>query len=138
MPGKRLTSLEIDKQQPLFIATADLPREVSHPFHAKLNEVPADYDLISRKTVGVDATTLEANAAIRSIVYKDTRKNYQEFLTGPAKASGIETPTLAEMSIRSYVSEPDRGQRVREDKAPRFNKTVYTNFRRVKGVRGKR
>jgi transposase len=54
-------------------------------------KVLADYDLVSGKTVGVDATTLEANAAMRSIVRKDTKQNYQEFLTELAKASGIDT-----------------------------------------------
>ena len=60
-------------------------------------KVLADYDLISGKTVGVDATTLEANAAMRSIVRKDTRQNYQGFLTDLAKASGIETPTREDL-----------------------------------------
>ena len=60
-------------------------------------KVLADYDLISGKTVGVDATTLEANAAMRSIVRKDTKQNYQEFLTGLAKASGIATPTREDL-----------------------------------------
>lgn len=60
-------------------------------------KVLADYDLISGKTVGVDATTLEANAAMRSIVRKDTKQNYQDFLTDLAKASGIETPTREDL-----------------------------------------
>jgi transposase len=61
-------------------------------------KVLADYDLISGKTVGVDATTLEANAAMRSIVRIDTKQNYQEFLTELAKASGIETPTREDLA----------------------------------------
>ena len=61
-------------------------------------KVLADYDLVSGKTVGVDATTLEANAAMRSIVRKDTQQNYQEFLTELAKASGIETPTREDLA----------------------------------------
>jgi transposase len=61
-------------------------------------KVLADYDLISGKTVGIDATTLEANAAMRSIVRKDTQQNYQEFLTELAKASGIETPTREDLA----------------------------------------
>ena len=61
-------------------------------------KVLADYDLVSGKTVGVDATTLEANAAMRSIVRKDTKQNYQEFLTELAKASGIETPTREDLA----------------------------------------
>ena len=66
-------------------------------FHWVL-KVLADYDLISGKTVGIDATTLEANAAMRSIVRKDTKQNYQEFLTELAKASGIETPTREDLA----------------------------------------
>jgi transposase len=61
-------------------------------------KVLADYDLVSGKTVGVDATTLEANAAMRSIVRKDTKQNYQEFLTELAKASGIDTPTREDLA----------------------------------------
>jgi transposase len=60
-------------------------------------KVLADYDLVSGKTVGIDATTLEANAAMRSIVCKDTKQNYQDFLTDLAKASGIETPTREDL-----------------------------------------
>jgi transposase len=54
--------------------------------------------LLKGKTIGVDATTLEANAAMRSIVRRDTGDNYQEFLTGLAKESGIETPTREQLS----------------------------------------
>jgi transposase len=52
--------------------------------------------LVNGKTIGVDATTLEANAAMRSIVRRDTGEGYEEFLTGLAKASGIGTPTRAD------------------------------------------
>ena len=45
------------------------------------------------KTIAIDATTLEANAAMRSIVRRDTGESDQAFLAGLAKASGVETPT---------------------------------------------
>ena len=54
--------------------------------------------LLKGKTVAVDATTLEANAAMRSIVRRDTGESYQEFLTGLAQASGIETPTREDLA----------------------------------------
>ena len=54
--------------------------------------------LLKGKTVAVDATTLEANAAMRSIVRRDTGESYQEFLTALAQASGIATPTRAELA----------------------------------------
>src|SRR5215210_1881814 len=54
--------------------------------------------LLTGKTVAIDATTLEANAAMRSIVRRDTAETYQEFLTRLAKASGIETPTREDLA----------------------------------------
>ena len=45
----------------------------------------------------IDATTLEANAALRSIVRRDSGEGYDEFLKGLAQASGIETPTRQEL-----------------------------------------
>jgi transposase len=54
--------------------------------------------LIQGKRVGIDATTLEASAAMRSIVRRDTGESYEEFLTGLAKASGIATPTREQLA----------------------------------------
>src|SRR5688500_11678960 len=54
--------------------------------------------LIKGKTIGLDATTLEANAAMRSIVRRDTGESYEEFLTQLAKASGIGTQTRADLA----------------------------------------
>src|SRR6202043_4028484 len=54
--------------------------------------------LLKGKTIAVDATTLEANAAMRSIVRRDTAESYQEFLTGLAQASGIATPTREDLA----------------------------------------
>lgn len=58
----------------------------------------ADAGLVKGKTVGIDATTLEANAALRSIVRRDTGESYQDFLTKLAQASGIETPTRVDLA----------------------------------------
>ena len=58
----------------------------------------ADAGLVKGKTVGIDATTLEANAALRTIVRRDTGESYQDFLTKLAQASGIETPTRADLA----------------------------------------
>ena len=48
--------------------------------------------------LGIDGTTLEANAALRSIVRRDTGDTYQEFLTKLAQASGIATPTREDLA----------------------------------------
>ena len=58
----------------------------------------ADAGLVKGKTVGIDATTLEANAALRSIVRRDTGERYESFLRRLAEASGIATPTRAELA----------------------------------------
>ena len=58
----------------------------------------ADRGLVKDKRVGVDATTLEASAAIRSIVRRDTGEHYEEFLTELARASRIETPTREQLA----------------------------------------
>jgi transposase len=54
--------------------------------------------LVKGKTIGVDATTLEANAAMRSIVRREDGRTYEAFLKDLAKASGIETPTREDLA----------------------------------------
>jgi transposase len=53
----------------------------------------ADVGLVKGKRIGIDATTLEANAALRSIIRRDNGESYEEFLKGLARQSGVETPT---------------------------------------------
>jgi transposase len=61
-------------------------------------ELLAEKGLLQGKTVGIDATTLEANAAMRSIVRRDTREGYEEFLRRLAEESGIATPTREQLA----------------------------------------
>jgi transposase len=72
-------------------------------------QVLATADLIKGRTIGIDATTLEANAALRSIVRRDSGETYQEFLTRLAQASGIETPTRADLA-RLDRKRPKKGR----------------------------
>jgi transposase len=73
-------------------------------------QVLATADLVTGKTIGIDATTLEANAALRSIVRRDSGGDtYQEFLTRLAQASGIETPTRADLA-RLDRKRPKKGR----------------------------
>lgn len=58
----------------------------------------ADRSLVKGKMVGVDGTTLEANAAMRSIVRRDNGASYEEFLKGLAQESGIVTPTREDLA----------------------------------------
>jgi transposase len=61
-------------------------------------QVLAERNLLKGNTIGVDATTLEANAALRSIVRRDTGEQYDDFLMRLAKESGIETPTREQLA----------------------------------------
>ena len=54
--------------------------------------------LLGGKTLGVDSTTLEANAALRSIVRRDDGSGYEDWLEELARASGIETPTRSDLA----------------------------------------
>ena len=57
-----------------------------------------DAGLVRGKTVGIDATALEANAAMRSIERRDTGESYEAFVRSLAEASGVETPTRADLA----------------------------------------
>ncbi len=54
--------------------------------------------LANGRTVAVDATMLFANAALRTLQRKDSKQAYREFVEGLAAASGVPTPTLAELA----------------------------------------
>ena len=71
-------------------------------------KVLAQKGLLRGRTIGVDATTLEANAALRSIVRRDDGSSYKEFLESLAKASGIKTPTRADLA-RIDKKRPKKG-----------------------------
>jgi transposase len=54
--------------------------------------------LIQGQTIAIDATTLEANAAMKNIVRRDNGQSYNEYLTCLAKAAGMENPTREELA----------------------------------------
>jgi transposase len=54
--------------------------------------------LLDGQTVAIDATTLEANAAMRSIRRRDDGRKYEEYLKGLAEAEGIEEPTREQLA----------------------------------------
>ena len=53
--------------------------------------------LLRGQTIAIDATTLEANAAMKTIVRKNTGQNWNEYLTGLARAEGIENPKAEDL-----------------------------------------
>lgn len=75
-----------------------LPLEVHEAIFEWALGALASSGLIDGKTLGVDGTTLEANAALRSIVRRDTGEGYTEFLAGLAQEDGIEAPTRSDLA----------------------------------------
>jgi transposase len=61
-------------------------------------ELLAEAGLVKGKRIGIDATTLEANAALRSIVRRDNGESYEDFLKGLARQAGIATPTREDLA----------------------------------------
>ncbi len=74
-----------------------LPETVFDAVFHKVLGLLDQQGLLRGKTVGVDATTLEANAAMKSIVRKDTGANWQTYLRTLAQAEGISDPTAADL-----------------------------------------
>ena len=82
--------------------------ETHHAVFTWILQRLADAGLVKGTTIGIDATTLEANAALRSIVRRDTGETYQDFLTRLAQASGIATPTREDLA-RLDRARPKKG-----------------------------
>src|SRR5215213_2244518 len=74
-----------------------LPLEVHEAAFAWVLERLAERGLIKGERIGVDASTMEANAALRAIVRRDTGEGYREMLERLAAESGIATPTAEDL-----------------------------------------
>ena len=74
-----------------------LPVEFHQAVFSFVLTVLAERGLVKGNTVAIDASTMEANAAMKSIVRRDTGDSYQEYLRGLARESGIETPTAEDL-----------------------------------------
>jgi transposase len=75
-----------------------LPLAVHEQMFALVLEIGQKRGLLRGKTILVDSTTLEANAAMRSIVRQDTGEDWTQYLTRLAKADGIEEPTAEDLA----------------------------------------
>jgi transposase len=74
-----------------------LPHEVHETVFGWVLELVAEKGLIRGKRIGVDASTMEANAALRTIVRRDDGRTYREMLTQMAQESGIDTPSADDL-----------------------------------------
>jgi transposase len=70
-----------------------LPEEVFEKVFSFVLELAVRHGLVKGKTIAVDATTLEANAAMKSLVRRDTGEDWKAYVRRLAEAEGIEEPT---------------------------------------------
>jgi transposase len=76
---------------------ARLPLEAHEAVFAWVLRRLAEHGLIEGDRIGVDASTMEANAALRAIVRRETGEGYREMLERLARESGIATPTAEDL-----------------------------------------
>jgi transposase len=101
-----------------------LPVEVHREVFTWVLRLLDEKKLVKGKTVGVDSTTLEANAAMKSIVRRDTGDDYETYVKQLMAEEGIEEPTSEEVrrfdkqrkdkkvSNEEWVSESDPEARI--------------------------
>jgi transposase len=101
-----------------------LPHEVHERVFGWVLALIAERGLVRGERIGVDASTREANAALRAIVRRDTGEGYRAMLERMAQESGIATPTAEDLirldrkrtgkrlSNEEWVSETDPDARI--------------------------
>lgn len=81
-----------------------LPLDVHFQVFAWILKLAHDRKLLRGKTVAVDSTTLEANAAMKSIIRRDTGEDWKQYVTRLMQEKGVIEPgvTPSEEEIRRY------------------------------------
>jgi transposase len=74
-----------------------LPEDIFEQVFTFVLKVAVEYGLLKGKTIAVDATTLEANAAMKSLVRRDTGEDWKAYVRRLAEAEGIKNPTDEEL-----------------------------------------
>jgi transposase len=96
---RQFLSIGLDEKTPDHVTISRTRRLINAETHQRIFtwvlERLAQGGLIKGKTIGVDSTTLEANAAMRSIVRRDTGESYSAYLKRLAEAEGIDAKDAA-------------------------------------------
>ena len=99
---RRFLAVELDEATPDHSTISRTRRLIDVETHREVFtwvlQLLAQQGLLKAGTIAVDATTLEANAALRSIVRRDSGESYEEFLQGLAAESGIYTPSREQLA----------------------------------------
>ena len=96
---RQFLSIGLDEQTPDHVTISRTRRLIHAATHQRIFsfvlEQLAQAGLVKGKTIGVDSTTLEANAAMKSIVRRDTGESYMEYLKRLAEAEGVDATDAA-------------------------------------------
>src|ERR1700675_3112875 len=96
---RQFLSIGLDEKTPDHVTISRTRRLIDGETHQRvftwILERLAQNGLVKGKTIGVDSTTLEANAAMKSIVRRDTGENYNEYLKRLAEAEGLDVTDAA-------------------------------------------
>jgi hypothetical protein len=105
LSGRSFLGLPLTAKTPDYSSHSSLSRirqrltpEVHEAVFKFVLQVLSDHDLLDTGSVAVDGTTLEANAALKSIVRRKGGDSYKEYLKKLAKEMGIEEPTQEDLS----------------------------------------
>jgi transposase len=96
---RQFLSIGFDEKTPDHVTISRTRRLIDGETHQRIFnwvlERLAQSGLLKGKTIGVDSTTLEANAAMKSIVRRDTGESYSAYLKRLAEAEGIDAKGAA-------------------------------------------
>lgn len=101
----------VPEHSSLTVTRQRLPLAVHEAVFARILQLAATKGLLRGKTVAVDATTLEANAAMKSIVRHDTGESWQQYIRRLAVDEGVVAPT------EEYARRLDRRRKKRVSNA---------------------
>ena len=96
---RQFLSVGLDEKTPDHVTISRTRRLINAETHQRvfnwvLDRLAQD-GLLKGKTIGVDSTTLEANAAMKSIVRRDTGESYNEYLKRLAETEGLDAKDAA-------------------------------------------
>ena len=96
---RQFLQIGLDEQTPDHVTISRTRRLMDEPTHQEVFgwvlRLVDERGLLKGKTIGIDATTLEANATMRSIMRRDSGESYTEYLKRLAEAEGIEAQDAA-------------------------------------------
>ena len=101
---REFLGIALDERTPDHVTISRTRRLIKAETHQQIFnwvlERLAEAGLVKGKTVGVDSTTLEANAAMKSIVRRDTGETYMAYLKRLAEAEGVKNADAATLRRR--------------------------------------